>query len=126
MIPLAREATHPGEVLAESFLRPLRIRVTQLAAHIGVERAVLTEVVRAQRPVTAELAWLLAQALATTPELWMNLQQRYDLARARPSVQRTALLCAATGAAGSRTRMGSTTPPGPKFFARSRKPVVTS
>jgi plasmid maintenance system antidote protein VapI len=29
------------------------------------------------------LALLLARLLGTTPEFWMNLQQRYDLAKAR-------------------------------------------
>jgi plasmid maintenance system antidote protein VapI len=38
-----------------------------------------------KRGVTAETAWLLAQALSTTPEFWVNLQSAYDLARFRPA-----------------------------------------
>lgn len=32
----------------------------------------------------SETAWLLAQALDTTPEFWLNLQATYDLALHRP------------------------------------------
>jgi plasmid maintenance system antidote protein VapI len=32
-----------------------------------------------------ETAWLLASALNTTPEFWVNLQAACDLARSRPA-----------------------------------------
>jgi addiction module HigA family antidote len=44
----------------------------------------INELVRGKRGITAETAWLLAQALGTTPEFWINLQSAYDLARSRP------------------------------------------
>jgi addiction module HigA family antidote len=43
--------------------------------------------VRGKRGVTPETAWLLSQALNTTPEFWLNLQAAYDLAITRPARQ---------------------------------------
>jgi addiction module HigA family antidote len=45
----------------------------------------VNELVRGKRGVTPETAWLLAQALSTTPEYWTNLQAAHDLARSRPT-----------------------------------------
>ena len=55
------------------------------AEHIGVPLQRVNEIVRGKRSVTPETAWLFAQALGTTPEFWTNLQNAYDLARARPT-----------------------------------------
>ena len=38
MIPSHRVPTHPGEVLQEEFLGPLRLTQVKLAEHIGVHR----------------------------------------------------------------------------------------
>jgi len=40
--------------------------------------------VRGKRGVSPETAWLFSQALGTTPEFWINLQNQYDLARTKP------------------------------------------
>lgn len=85
MQPRARTPTHPGEVLLEEFLAPLGQTQVALAAHIGVPVQRVNELVRGKRGVTPETAWLLAQALDTTPEFWLNLQAAHDLARNRPS-----------------------------------------
>ncbi len=84
MIPENRIPTHPGVVLAREFLAPLGITQVALAAHLGVPVQRVNELVRGKRGVTPETAWLLAQALTTTPEYWTNLQASYDLARSRP------------------------------------------
>ena len=81
---IKRIPTHPGEVLLEEFLVPLEITQVELAAHIGVPVQRVNEIVRGKRGVTPETAWLLSQALGTTPEFWLNLQAAYDLAVHRP------------------------------------------
>ena len=85
MIPKHRRPTHPGEVLVEEFLTPLGITQVTLAEHLGVSVQRVNELVRGKRGITPETAWLLAQAFATTPEFWLNLQAAYDLAVNRPS-----------------------------------------
>lgn len=85
MIPANRIPSHPGEVLLEEFLAPLGISQVTFAEHLGVPVQRINEIVRGKRGVTPETAWLLAEALNTTPEFWVNLQRNYDLATRRPA-----------------------------------------
>jgi addiction module HigA family antidote len=95
MIPENRIPTHPGAILSQEFLLPLGISQVAFAAHLGVPTQRINELVRGKRGVTPETAWLLSQALNTTPEFWINLQAVFDLARSRPaaSVERLAAVC---------------------------------
>jgi addiction module HigA family antidote len=85
MIPENRIPTHPGVILSQEFLAPLGISQVAFAAHLGVPVQRINELIRGKRGVTPETAWLLAAALNTTPEFWINLQAAYDLARSRPA-----------------------------------------
>ena len=84
MLPKNRVPTHPGEILREEFLIPLGISQKRFAEHIGVPLQRINEIVRGRRGVSSDTAWLIAEALGTSPELWMNLQAQHDLARNRP------------------------------------------
>jgi antitoxin HigA-1 len=84
MIPKHRIPTHPGLILLEEFLRPLDVSQVRFARHLGIPLQRVNQVVRGKRGVTAETAWLFAQALGTSPEFWMNLQTGHDLAARRP------------------------------------------
>ena len=85
MIPENRIPTHPGVILSQEFLAPLNITQVVFAAHLGVPVQRVNELVRGKRGVTPQTAWLLSEALNTTPEFWINLQTAYDLALSRPS-----------------------------------------
>ena len=84
MIPKKRVPTHPGKILLEEFLMPMGLSQVELAAHIGVPVQRINEIVRGKRGITPETAWLFSQAFGTTPQLWVNLQTTYDLARRKP------------------------------------------
>lgn len=84
MIPEHRIPTHPGEILSEEFLKSLGASQVAFAAHIGVPVQRINELIRGKRGVTPQTAWLLAKALGTTPEFWLNLQNAHDLAKNRP------------------------------------------
>jgi addiction module HigA family antidote len=73
---------HPGEILREEFLEPRGVTQTAFAAELGWTRTRLNELIRGKRGITAESALDLAEALGTSPKLWMNLQATYDLDRA--------------------------------------------
>jgi addiction module HigA family antidote len=73
---------HPGELLREEFLEPMQITQTAFAARLGWTRARLNELIKGKRGITAAAALDLAEALGTSPKLWMNLQATYDLDRA--------------------------------------------
>lgn len=84
MIPSNRTATHPGIILLKEFLEPLELTQKALAMHLGIPVQRVNEIVRGKRGVTPETAWLLSEALSTTPELWLNLQSIHDLSANRP------------------------------------------
>ena len=85
MIPSNREATHPGVILLKEFLEPLGVTQKAFAAHVGIPIRRVNEVVRGRRGVTPETAWLLSEALRTSPEFWLNLQAIHDLSASRPT-----------------------------------------
>ncbi|HOV73787.1 MAG TPA: HigA family addiction module antitoxin [Candidatus Hydrogenedentes bacterium] len=85
MIPKNRIPTHPGEILLEEFLKPLGVSQVAFAAHLGVPVQRINELIRGKRGVTSQTAWLLAKALDTTPEFWLNLQNAHDLAKNKPA-----------------------------------------
>lgn len=70
---------HPGEVLREEYLVPLAMSASHLANALGVSTGRITEIVRERRSLTADTALRLSRALGTTPEFWLNLQQRFEL-----------------------------------------------
>jgi addiction module HigA family antidote len=90
VLPRKRIPVHPGEVLKTEFLIPLGLTQVDLAEHLEVPVQRIGEIVRGKRGVTPKTAWLLAQALDTTPEFWTTLQAQHDLAANRPerSVER--------------------------------------
>ena len=84
MIPLNRTATHPGIILLKEFLEPLELTQKALAMHVGVPIQRINEIIRGKRGITPGTAWLLAEALNTSPEFWLNLQAIHDLSANRP------------------------------------------
>ena len=74
---------HPGEVLAAEFMEPLELSARALAKRIGVPPNRVTAIVNGDRGITGDTALRLARAFGTTPEFWMNLQQRYELEAAQ-------------------------------------------
>ena len=69
----------PGEILKEEFLEPLGISQYRLAKAIGKPESAISAIVNGRRSISVEMAWLLAQALGTTPEFWLNLESTYQL-----------------------------------------------
>lgn len=73
---------HPGEVLREEFLVPMKLTPYALAQACGVPRTRIERLAREETPVTADTALRLARYFATTAEFWMGMQAQYDLERA--------------------------------------------
>ena len=82
-IPTNREPTHPGEMLAEEFLIPMKITQRQLARAIHVPYQRVNELVNRKRGVTPSTALRLARFFGVSPDFWLNLQARWDLYRAQ-------------------------------------------
>jgi antitoxin HigA-1 len=70
---------HPGEVLREEFLVPLKMSAGALAKACGLPRTRIERIAGEQTGITADTALRLAKALGTTAQLWLNLQNDYDV-----------------------------------------------
>ncbi len=74
---------HPGEMLLEEWLAPLKMNANQLAKALGVNRQNVYDIVNEKRGVSAEMALRLARWSGMHPGFWLGLQERYDLEIAR-------------------------------------------
>ncbi len=74
-----RPSTHPGGILKRQYLEPLSLTISNLSATLGVSRKTLSKIVNERGSITPDMELRLAKAFNTTPELWLNLQQNYDL-----------------------------------------------
>jgi addiction module HigA family antidote len=79
-------AVHPGEILNEEFLKPMKISGYRLAKAVGVNCQTVNDIVLHKRGISADMALRLGKFLGTTSEFWMNLQSAYELAQARSAV----------------------------------------
>jgi len=70
---------HPGEILFEEFLKPLKISQNRLGLDLGVSPRRINEIIHAKRSVTADTALRLARYFGNSPEFWLGLQMDYDL-----------------------------------------------
>jgi addiction module HigA family antidote len=70
---------HPGEILLEEFLVPLRLSQNELARDIGVSPRRINEIIHGKRSVTADTDLRLSRALGTSEGFWLGLQTDYDL-----------------------------------------------
>ena len=73
---------HPGEVLREDFLVPMKLAPYSLAKALGVPRTRIERLAREETPVTADTALRLARYFGTTPGFWMGMQAEYEIVRA--------------------------------------------
>jgi addiction module HigA family antidote len=70
-------------VLREEFLRPMQLSALKLAKICGVPRTRVERNANEQTSITADTALRLGKALGTSPQLWLNLQNEFDLRTAR-------------------------------------------
>lgn len=70
---------HPGEILREEFLDPMRISQYRLAKDISVDPRRINAIIQGKRAITADTALRLARYFGTSERFWLNLQAQYDL-----------------------------------------------
>ncbi len=87
--PKKLEPLHPGEVLREEFLVPLRMSAGALAKACGLPRTRIERIACEQTGITADTALRLGKALGTTAQLWLNLQTDHDIQIAKRGLGKT-------------------------------------
>ena len=70
---------HPGEVLGGLHIEPAGLTVTAVSERLGVDRKTLSRIINKHSPVTVAMALRLGKGFNTSPDLWLGLQQDYDL-----------------------------------------------
>jgi addiction module HigA family antidote len=70
---------HPGEILEEEFLIPLEITAYRLAKETGIPQTRISQIIKANRSITADTAIRLSKFFGTSPQFWLGLQNDYDL-----------------------------------------------
>lgn len=70
---------HPGEILREEYLIPLKMSANRLASALGIPTNRITEILNERRSISADTALRLARALNTSADFWLNLQKRFEL-----------------------------------------------
>ena len=72
---------HPGLSIRHDCLEPLGLSVTNAAAHLGVSRKQLSDVLNGHSGISAEMAIRLDKAFGGGASTWYQLQAAYDLAQ---------------------------------------------
>jgi len=80
---IRRPPTHPGELLREDVLPALGLGVSEAAARLRVTRQTLHRVISGRSAVTPEMAVRIGKLCGNGPDLWLNMQQRYELCGSR-------------------------------------------
>ena len=88
-VPMTRQVPHPhpGEILAEEFLKPLGITPYRLAKAIHVPLTRITAIIAGDRSVTADTGLRLSRALGLSESFWTGLQIDYDTALTKDAIQ---------------------------------------
>ena len=80
---LRNNPPHPGEYVLEDCLKPLGLTITEAAQGLGVSRNTLSRLIHGHHGVSPDMAIRLSLAFGSTAEMWLRLQNAYDLAQAK-------------------------------------------
>ena len=76
---VTRAPTHPGAILREDVLPALGVSKAEFARRVNISRPMLYDILNEARPVTTAMALRLGKVLGNGPNVWIGMQQRYDL-----------------------------------------------
>ena len=82
-MPRPGRRMHPGRVLREEYMEPMRLDADGLAMALGVAPGRISPVINYREPMTSDLALRLARCFRTSPQFWLGLQTAYDLSVAQ-------------------------------------------
>jgi addiction module HigA family antidote len=70
---------HPGEILLEEFLKPLKITGYRLSKETHMPATRISDILLKKRGITADTAMRLSRYFGNSPDFWLGLQSEYDL-----------------------------------------------
>ena len=70
---------HPGEILREEFMQPLKLSAGKIAKAVGVPRTRIERLAREETGLTADTAARLGRYFRTGTAFWLNIRDSYEL-----------------------------------------------
>jgi addiction module HigA family antidote len=70
---------HPGEILQEEFLIPLKISAYKLSKDINIPQTRISEILKGKRRITADTALRLSNYFGNSAKFWLGLQDDFDI-----------------------------------------------
>lgn len=70
---------HPGEILQEEFLIPLKISAYRLSKDIGIRQTRISEIIKGNRRITADTALRLSKYFGNSAKFWLGIQNDFDI-----------------------------------------------
>ena len=79
---------HPGEIVKEDVLLALRLSVSEAARQLGISRQTLHRILSGKQGVTPDMALRLGKFCGNGPEMWLRMQQAFDLWSAEKRIRK--------------------------------------
>ena len=76
---------HPGEILLEEFLKPLKISQYRLSKDTSIPQTRISQIIKGKRRITADTALRLSSYFGNSAKFWLGLQDDYDIEKVRVS-----------------------------------------
>ena len=77
---------HPGELLKDELIEATGLTVTEVAGMLKVSRQAVSNIINEKADVSPEMALRIATVFGGTPDIWLRLQTKYDLAKAAKKI----------------------------------------
>ncbi|MCD4773447.1 MAG: HigA family addiction module antidote protein [Bacteroidales bacterium] len=74
---------HPGEILLEEFLQPLKITAYRLSKDLEIPQTRVSQIIKGNRSITADTALRLSSFFGNSAKFWLGLQDDYDIEEER-------------------------------------------
>ncbi len=76
---IARQPTHPGEILKEDVFPALKLNASRAAEMLDISRQYMGDILNGKKPMTPLLCLKIGKLVGNEPEMWMNMQAKYNL-----------------------------------------------
>jgi addiction module HigA family antidote len=73
-------APHPGTILRQEFMNPLKITAYRLSKELGVTPITVSHILRGKRSISVSIAARLGVYFDVPSDFWLRLQAAFDLA----------------------------------------------
>ncbi len=83
----SRPPIHPGQIVREDVLPALGLTVSEAARQLHVSRQTLHRILAETHSITPEMAVRLGKFCGNGPDVWLRIQQSYDLWNAQEKMK---------------------------------------